>query len=196
MKKIIYAFMAVVALSMISCNKKGTNEPNAPKQDTTVVSQALKYRVECNELLLQYVDLKLEYIEYPDSNSIKSIKLTGEWESEAYEASKGVFGIRLTAEPKEGITYPDDLADNLFDKDNGGYIYLKYGIRDIYKEGYASEFHYDTFGYADLRGKGEYKDKLTADAIRSELSMKFAYNYEFDGKYISQTPIRTFWDRK
>lgn len=195
MKKIIYAFMAVVALSMISCNKTGKNEPNAPKQDSTFVSQALKYQVECNEMLFQYVDVKLEYIEYPDSNSIKSVNLTGAWESEAYEASKGVFGIRLTIEPKEGVTLPDDLADAVFDKTNGAYMYVKYGFRDVYKEGYDTEYTYREFGHIDLRGKGAYKNEVTADVIR-DFSMENAYNYECDGTYISQSSIRDFWDRR
>ncbi len=194
MKKLFIVMMAVVAttMSMVSCKSK--HEPKNPtKQDTTYVAREIRYQVECNEAIFKVADITLDYIGFPDSTVIKSVKLTGNWTSETYRATKGVFGMRATFEPKAGFKVTDDL----FDSTNGAYIYITYGTHDVYKEAdYAPGFDSNGFCQCDLRGQGANKSELTEKTIRG-MSHAVAYDFYYNptDNTLNQKSIQDFWKR-
>ncbi len=194
MKKLCFALMAVVAMNFVSCTPPVENppEPN-PKADTTFVAEEILYRVSCSPAIFKIADVKLEYIAFPDSNDIKTVNITDNWNSDVYSAISGTFGMRITFTPKEEL----NITDDLFDEEKGAYLYLDYGTRDVFKEGYATEFYYSNFVRFDLRGKIKYKDGLNKEEI-SHASDAVAYSFEYDSETnrISIPEIKGFWDKR
>lgn len=193
MKKLLFALMAVVAMNLVSC-KKTNSEPDSPtkKADTTIVAEDLVYRVTCSPAVFKIMDVKLEYIAFPDSNDIKTVAITDNWNSAVYNAASGTFGMRLTCTPKEEL----NITDDLFDENNGAYLFLEYGMRNTYKEGYQDEFWYNKFLTIDLRGKIKYKDRYTKENIgKFSDAVAYSFNYNPETGLISQFTIRDFWSR-
>ncbi len=194
MKKLVFALMAVVAMNLVSCTPH-SNNPSTPEQkkDTTFISEDLVYRVSCSPAIFKIADVKLEYIAFPDSNDIKTVNITDNWNSDVYSAISGTFGMRMTLTPKD----PLNVTDDLFDETNGAYIILNYGTRNVYKEGYTQEFYYDKAMNFDLRGKINYKDQVTKEEISAaSYSVAYSFNYDPETNMISQKPIKGFWERR
>ncbi len=194
MKKLFFAFMAVVAMNFVSCTPPSTNPPVPdPKADTTFVAEEVLYRVTCSPTIFQIMDVKLEYIAYPNADDIKTVNITDNWESDVYSAISGTYGMRITFIPKEEL----NITDDLFDEEKGAYISFHFGMRDVFKEGYSTEFYYSRFLNLDLRGKIKYKDQINKDVISKEsdaVAYSFEYNPETD--MISNFEIKGFWDNK
>lgn len=192
MKKVLFLSLTLLATTFMACNPKHENVNPPQKTDTIVVSQDLQYVVYCNEAALQIMDFTLDYLTYPGED-IKTIAITQDWKSDLFSALSGRFGIRFTVEPKKDFV----ITDNLFDATNGAYISINYQIRDVFKQGSVSEFESKEFCHIDLRGKKEFKDKLTADAIRI-FSHSCAYDYLYDPETnsISLMPIKDYWEGK